>query len=90
MKRKLVLVGMLGFTILFGCSQSDEGNVYASDQGEMNVMSVDRVHNGDAVILKHKDTGCYYTYVRGTGSSTSSAPTQMMVVKDGVVVPYCD
>lgn len=90
MKRKLIILGMLGFTVLFGCNQSNEGNVSASNNGEMNVVSVDEVYRGEAVILKHKSTGCYYTYVRGSGSTTSNAPTQMMIEKNGVTVPYCE
>lgn len=90
MKRKLLLVGMLGFTVLFGCNQSNEGNVKASGQGEFNVVSVNDVHRGDAVILKHEKTGCYYAYIKGGGSSTSTPLTQMTVEKNGVVIPYCD
>lgn len=89
MKKKLTLLGFIGLGVLFGCSQASS-DVKASLQGEMNVVSIDKVHRGDSVVLQHKRTGCYFTYVRGTGSNTSSAPTQIMIEKNGVTVPFCE
>lgn len=87
MKNKLVLVGFMGFAVLFGCSQVSQ-DISAEGESKMKVISSDEVHRGYAVVLKHKDTGCYYTYVSGGSSSTSSAPTQMFIEKDGKSIPY--
>lgn len=72
MKRKMILIGMLGFTALFGCSQVG-GNVEA-DWNFSNVtnaklkdgfqfLTKDKTNIGEIYRMKDKATGCYFTFI---------------------------
>lgn len=90
MKRKLLLVGMLGFTILFGCSQASN-EVSASLPNSFNPTSKDIIDSVNVFKIQDKDTGCYYLF--GTtdyGTSHTPSATQMFIEKNGVTVPYCE
>ena len=86
MKRKLAVLGLLGFAALFGCSQVDN-TVSAGKEGEFEVVSKESFDYNYFTKIKHKETGCYYLYVT---SSQKAGLTQMFIEKDGASVPYCE
>lgn len=87
MKKKLILVGFVGFTFLFGCSQiKNEVN----ENGEnlfLKVGSEYKTNSNVIIQFKHKSTGCNFVYVDG---DRDGGLFQMMIEKDGVTVPYCE
>lgn len=95
MKCKLLLVGFLGFAVLFGCSQSSKVEADWNFSNVTNVelkdgfhfLTKDKTNIGEIYQMKDKTTGCYYTFVDGY---QSTAITQMFIEKNGVSVPYCE
>ena len=79
MKKKLVLAGFLGFTLLFGCSQIENEMSADSPKQFKKVSSED----GFDVVI-HIDTGCYYA--KSNYSHNRGTLTQMLN-RDGS--PYC-
>lgn len=79
-KRILVLSGLLGFGVLFGCSQVS--NDVSADSPKMFV----RVSNeGIFTVYKHKETNCLYTV---SDSSYNYGNLTQLLNKDGL--PYCE
>lgn len=90
MKHKLILVGMLGFAVLFGCSQVSY-EVKAELPSGFTLTTVDRINQAEIYKIKDKVTGCYYIVgVSNSSSYTSASSTQMFIEKNGVAVPYCE
>ena len=90
MKKKLTLVGFIGFGVLFGCSQVNQ-EVEASLPVNFKVEAEDTVGWGEVYKAKDMDTGCYYIFgVSRSNSATTVSTTQMMIEKGGVSVPYCE
>lgn len=92
-KRKVVLASLLGFTLLFGCSQvEEEKELHVSS----NKVSAEEVISDNFEIISeseegaftyeliHTPTQCHYVQTHKGGL------TQMFIEKDGVSVPYCD
>ena len=87
MKRKLAVLGLLGFAALFGCSQVDDGSVSAGlPEGFIEVQE-SKIYGSNTTKFKDIDTGCYFIRAEGI---QAVAMVQMFVEKDGVSVPYCD
>jgi len=86
MKKKLVLVGFIGFTFLFGCSQINN-EVDANSERWFTKVHSEHHSNNNLTVIKHNGDGCYYLI---TTNTNSGGVVQMMVEKDGVTVPYCE
>lgn len=86
MKKKLILIGFLGFTALFGCSQVSQ-EVEAGKDSDVVKASSDRIDWVDYTIIKHKETGCHFMFADG---DQESGFVQMFIEKNGVSVPYCE
>ena len=85
MKKKLVIAGLLGFTLLFGCSQTYQ-EVEADKEKEFTIVSSEDITRHKTIyILKHNKTGCYY--IMATNYDGGPAIT-LMLDKDGL--PYCE
>ena len=85
MKKKLVIAGLLGFTLLFGCSQTYQ-EVEADKEKEFTVISSESSGLYKTIItLKHNKTGCYYLVVTRSDGGIGITP---MLDKDGL--PYCE
>lgn len=86
MKKRLILVGIIGFGVLFGCSQVTQ-DVSAIGVNQFELVSTDN-HKGDTLYTyKHKQTGCYYLTNK---NGYSGGMVQMFIEKDGESIPYCD
>ena len=86
MKKKLTIVGLLGFTFLFGCGQI-ENEVEAGEDGIFEYIGKSDVDNLKRVReVKHKDTGCHYLITNSDGDYARALI--QMYDKDGL--PYCD
>lgn len=96
-KRKVALTSLLGFTLLFGCSQVEGerdlhvgGNKVSAEEflpeAFIEVQKSDVGGHG-TIKFKDVDTGCYYIRTRDV---QAVAMVQMFIEKDGVSVPYCD
>lgn len=96
-KRKVTLAGLMGFTVLFGCSQMEDKNKHA----EVNTVSAEELLADNFEVISkseitnvtyqyelvHETTKCHYTYVDG---SRDGGLVQMFIEKEGVSIPYCD
>lgn len=85
-KRALVLSGLLGFGVLFGCSQI-ENNVEAGEDGIFEYIGKSNTEKLSSVReVRHKVTGCHYLITNRDGDY-ARAMVQMLD-KDGL--PYCE
>lgn len=93
MKRKMLLVGMVGFTGLFGCSQVTKiDNVEASVPSGYEIVEIAQEYSKkgwspEVIEIKHKKTGCHYLYI---ANGHNGGFQQMFIEKNGVSVPYCE
>lgn len=88
MKKKLALVGFIGFGVLFGCSQVGQ-NAEAGLPNGFEIVTKDEIGEGRSTqyVLNHIESGCKYVYI---DHWDTTAITQMMFEKDGVTIPYCE
>jgi len=88
MKKKLTLVGFIGFGVLFGCSQVSQ-DVSASLPNGFKIVAKDKIGEGRSTqyVLNHIESGCKYVYI---DHWDATAITQMMIEKDGATIPYCE
>lgn len=91
MKNKLSLM-LIVIVILVGCSEMPSNAQADLPTGFDVVSKTERSANGSKNIyeIQHKKTGCYFVYSSSNSSGDISTPTQIMVEKNGVSVPYCE
>ena len=84
MKKKLTIIGLLGFTLLFGCTQT-QNEAGANKESEFTAVSQEDFGGGIIIKFKHNDSGCYY--IAKSDAFGGGGMTQMLN-KDGL--PICD
>lgn len=84
MKKKLTIIGLLGFTFLFGCTQTQHEAGAKIPDGFVLIERNEEVFSAGKVYeIKHVKTGYHYIITTNGNSSVTQ-----MLDKDGL--PYCN
>jgi hypothetical protein len=84
LKKLISIVSILLLLSLVACSENSTNAKLPNGYIEV---SEDELTGGTLTVVKHKETGCYYTLFDGF---KAGAFTQMFVEKNGQTVPYCE